>query len=204
MAKPQKAAPAAGAALAAATAVRPASAIALVAFAVYLLAVRRRSVLPFLGGALPLLLLLGAYNWLYLGAPWQFGQAQVDAQVVIGKTGRSDLFQTPLAVGAAGLLASPSRGLFFLIGWNDLSRYELVLPARDEVTVVFTEAEAERLIGEGATFVRREHFDIDRPENQHRLWSFRENQFFYYLDHYSQSRTARKTYIEDWLENPSR
>jgi hypothetical protein len=60
-----------------------------------------------------------------------FGQVKVGAPLAVLKTGSPELWQTPLWLGAAGLLASPSRGLlvyspFFaaafagaVIAWRD-------------------------------------------------------------------------------------
>jgi hypothetical protein len=82
-------------------------AIALLGHAVF--AHRRRSMLVVLG-ALPLALLLAAYNQTLFGAPWTSAQMLVDPRLIhrIG----ADAWGTPLAVGSAGLLLSPARGLF--------------------------------------------------------------------------------------------
>lgn len=74
-----------------------------------------RLALEFALGALPLVALLAWYNWSYLGAPWRFGHTHIDARLVGLKTGNPSggLWQTPVWLGAAGLLFSPSRGLLF-------------------------------------------------------------------------------------------
>lgn len=103
---------AAGLALAAATWCRPTSAVVVVAVAVWLAAARRRQLYAFVAGAALPLVLLAAYQWRWLGAPWETGQATRAASVALQKTGSADPWQTPFLVGAAGLLVSPSRGLF--------------------------------------------------------------------------------------------
>lgn len=120
-----KHAAACGAALSAAVACRPTSVVVAMAVGAYLLA--RLIVAPQAGGmgrqirwkvlaayvlaAVPIAVLLAAYNTYYLGSPWEFGQAKVGHDVALGKTGSADLWQTPLWLGAAGLMISPSRGL---------------------------------------------------------------------------------------------
>lgn len=115
-----------GLAFAAAVACRAPSAVLLLAAGIWLLTrpalaiIRRqpardlgRPALEFALGALPLLALLALHNWSYLGAPWHFGHTNIHARLVELKTGNGNggLWQTPVWVGAAGLLFSPSRGL---------------------------------------------------------------------------------------------
>jgi hypothetical protein len=101
---------AAGFAFAVAAACRPTSAVvALVAAIVH--ASERRVLVAYVLGGLPVALLLLGYNLYYFGSPFEFGQVAAGAEVARMKTGSSDLWQTPLWLGAAGLLLSPSRGL---------------------------------------------------------------------------------------------
>jgi hypothetical protein len=100
-----------GAAFAAASWCRPTSAVAVVVVGLWLLIRRRESFVAFVGGALVPLVLLALYQWRYLGAPWSTGQTTRAASIALQKTGSADPWQTPLLTGAAGLLASPSRGL---------------------------------------------------------------------------------------------
>lgn len=100
-----------GLALSAATACRPTSAVVAIAVAVYLAITDRRALFSYILGCAPIAVLLAAYNKYYLGVPWDFGQAQAGHAVALAMTGVSDLWQTPLWLGAAGLLVSPSRGL---------------------------------------------------------------------------------------------
>jgi hypothetical protein len=102
----------AGLALAAATWCRPTSAVYLIAVAAWLLRARRHAVVPFVAAAALPIALLALYQWHYLGSPWETGQTARAASVAMYKTGASDVWQTPLALGAAGLFLSPSRGLF--------------------------------------------------------------------------------------------
>jgi hypothetical protein len=104
-----------GLALSAAVACRPTSVVVAAAVGVYLLVrlviARRKTLLPYVLAALPIAVLLASYNTYYLGKPWEFGQAKVGHEVALSKTGSPELWQTPLLVGAAGLMVSPSRGL---------------------------------------------------------------------------------------------
>lgn len=116
-----------GAALGAATACRPTSLAYLVAIGVYWLVVERRAALALVAGALPFGVALGAYNWYYLGSPLRSTQAETAT------------FAGSFWEGIAGLLVSPSRGLFvfspFLLAsvwgavvvWRD-ARYAVLRP----------------------------------------------------------------------------
>ncbi|MFO0947962.1 MAG: tetratricopeptide repeat protein [Planctomycetota bacterium] len=101
----------AGASFAAATWCRPTSALVVVCVAAYLLVVDRRRLLAFLAAGLPFAVAMLAYNQHYFGSPLSFGQTEITV-VAEFKTGRREIWQTPLGVGLAGLLVSPSRGLF--------------------------------------------------------------------------------------------
>jgi hypothetical protein len=101
----------AGLFLGAATACRVTSALVLIAVAVHLAIHHRRSVLPFVAAALPSLMLIGVHNAYYFGNPLTFAQALAGPPIALEKTGSPSLWQTPVYVGALGLLASPSRGL---------------------------------------------------------------------------------------------
>jgi hypothetical protein len=100
-----------GLALSAAVACRPTSVVVAAAVAVYLAFADRKAMVAYIAACLPIAVLLGAYNAYYLGSPFEFGQSQAGHDVAVGKTGSPELWQTPLWLGAAGLLVSPSRGL---------------------------------------------------------------------------------------------
>lgn len=102
---------AAGLAFAAAAACRPTSAAVAAAAAIYLTAADRRALPAFLLGALPVAAALVVYNVYYFGTPLAAPQATAGAFVALYKTGSTALWQTPLWIGAAGLMLSPSRGL---------------------------------------------------------------------------------------------
>jgi hypothetical protein len=99
-----------GLSYACAGACRPTSFIVVICVAVYLL-VRRRSFPAYLLGTLPPVIAIALYNAHYLGSPWAFGQMEAASSIALEKTGASGVWQTPLWVGLAGHLFSPSRGL---------------------------------------------------------------------------------------------
>ena len=66
----------------------------------------------FLGASVPGAA-LATYNTYFLGSPFRFGQSEAGHALALEKTGLPGVWQTPLWDGAAGLLLSPSRGLFF-------------------------------------------------------------------------------------------
>lgn len=102
---------AAGFAFSVAAACRPTAALVAVAAAAWLLLSDRRAFAAFVLAALPLAAAMLAYNAYYFGSPLDFGQLAAGARVAKVKTGSPELWQTPLWLGAAGLLVSPSRGL---------------------------------------------------------------------------------------------
>ncbi|HET9268285.1 MAG TPA: hypothetical protein VFO31_08975 [Vicinamibacterales bacterium] len=103
---------AAGVALSAAAACRPTAALVALAALGCLWVQDRRAFGACLAGALPIMLAVLAYNAYYFGSPFDFGQLAAGRVIAQAKTGSSELWQTPLWTGAAGLLLSPSRGLF--------------------------------------------------------------------------------------------
>jgi hypothetical protein len=102
---------AAGLAFSAAAACRPTAALAALVAAGFLWISDRRSFGAYLFAALPIVLGVLAYNLYYFGSALDFGQLAAGAAIAKSKTGSPELWQTPVWVGAAGLLVSPSRGL---------------------------------------------------------------------------------------------
>jgi hypothetical protein len=102
---------AAGFALSAAAACRPTAALVAVAALGWLALSDRRACAAFVAAAVPLAAAALTYNLYYFGSPLEFGQLESGARVAQFKTGAPQLWQTPLWLGAAGLLVSPSRGL---------------------------------------------------------------------------------------------
>lgn len=72
-----------------------------------------RRLLRYAAGGLPVALLLGVYQQHYLGSPLASGQVLSSRASGLAERGTAALFTTPPWEGAAGLLLSPGRGLFF-------------------------------------------------------------------------------------------
>jgi hypothetical protein len=102
---------AAGLALSIAAACRPTAAIVVVAAAIGMTLWDRRALLLFILALIPATAAMAAYNIYYFDSPLDFGQLEAGMRVARVKTGSPELWQTPLWLGAAGLLISPSRGL---------------------------------------------------------------------------------------------
>lgn len=102
---------AAGLALSLAAACRPTATVVSAAVGMGLLLSDRRCFAAFALACLPAIAAMLAYNAYYFGSPFDFGQLAAGGRVAQFKTGSPDLWQTPLWLGAAGLLVSPSRGL---------------------------------------------------------------------------------------------
>ncbi|MDD9856619.1 MAG: hypothetical protein OXU96_00990 [Gammaproteobacteria bacterium] len=96
---------------------------------------------------LPFALLLGAYNAYYLGSPFTSGQVLGAEQIDMIRKGADGFWQTPLAEGLAGLLFSPSRGLFVyspvlalgLVGavmaWKSPRAFAMLIPLQAAVVL---------------------------------------------------------------------
>ena len=105
-----------GLAFGAAVLCRPTCALFVVCVGIYLLIVDRKAAVIFLLGVFPMALSLMIYNGYYFGAPWSFGQtesAKMDVEFKVGP-GVDTVWSTPLLIGLAGNLFSPSRGLFII------------------------------------------------------------------------------------------
>ncbi|MBY0588584.1 glycosyltransferase family 39 protein [bacterium] len=100
-----------GVAISAATWCRPTSALFAMAYLVSYALSDQKLARRFFAGTLPLAVCLAAFNHQQLGSPLRFGQSEMGS-LAVEKTGKEGVFQTPIQVGAAGLLISPSRGLF--------------------------------------------------------------------------------------------
>jgi Dolichyl-phosphate-mannose-protein mannosyltransferase len=100
----------AGLAFSLATACRPTSALFLAGALVYLVVTDRRALVPLVAGAVPVALVIAAYNWHVLGSPFRFGQSEFH-ELAGMKTGLAAAFQVHPVAALTGLLLSPSRGL---------------------------------------------------------------------------------------------
>ncbi len=101
----------AGAALGLAVCARPTALVLALALLGYTGVRYRGRVLALVLGALPFALALGVYNDVLFGAPWTSAQTLVDRELLLHTVRTTELWSTPLALGAAGLIASPGRGL---------------------------------------------------------------------------------------------
>lgn len=100
-----------GAAYAWATWCRQPSAVAVIAAGGYFLLCDRRALLAFLLAGLPFAIGMFGLNWFYHGSPFHFGELVVP-ELAVDTTGQPEMWQTPLWLGLAGVLFSPSRGMF--------------------------------------------------------------------------------------------
>jgi hypothetical protein len=120
-----------GTALAMAVACRPTNAVVLAIMALWLAFRDWRALVAILVGALPIGFALAVYNGIYLGSPLSFGQTEIAEKLALHKCGAPGVWQTPLWRGAAGLLASPGRGLFIYSPWLLLAVAGAVIAWRD-------------------------------------------------------------------------
>jgi len=122
----------AGVAFSMAAACRPTAALVALLVAAWLALSDRRAFAAFTLAALPVAAAVVAYNQYYFGSPFDFGQLAAGARIAQYKTGSPALWQTPVWVGAAGLLASPSRGLFVFSPFLAMAVAGAVLAWREE------------------------------------------------------------------------
>jgi hypothetical protein len=97
--------------LGAAVASRPTAVFYLITIAMHLFWQRRHALQTVLLTACIAPVAVCLYNEYYFGSPINFAQELAGHQIAIEKTGIEGIWQTPLVVGLAGLLISPSRGL---------------------------------------------------------------------------------------------
>jgi hypothetical protein len=117
---------AAGFFLGGAVACRVTSLFVALACAAYVAHKAPKKLIPLVLGAIPLLALVGGYHLYYFGSPLALGQEVAGHAVALEKTGSPELWQTPLHVGLAGLLVSPSRGLLIFSPVMAFAFYGLV------------------------------------------------------------------------------
>lgn len=122
----------AGLAFSMAAACRPTAAFVALLVGAWLAFSDRRALAAFALSALPLAAAVAAFNQYYFGSPFDFGQLAAGARIAQYKTGSPELWQTPVWVGAAGLLASPSRGLFVYSPFLAMGIAGAVLAWREE------------------------------------------------------------------------
>jgi Dolichyl-phosphate-mannose-protein mannosyltransferase len=101
----------AGAALTSAILCRPTNALIALPIGAYMFLHRRNQFIGFTLAGLPPVLVLAAYNMRYFGSPFTSGVIGSVSPLGIWSQA-SFLFSTPLQEGLAGVLGSPSRGLF--------------------------------------------------------------------------------------------
>jgi hypothetical protein len=90
---------------------RPTNSVAVLAGALLFLLTDRRGALRYLLGGLPIAILFFVYNLHFFGKLIAFGQVTTLVER-FGKTDVSVVWQSSLSAGLAGVLFSPSRGLF--------------------------------------------------------------------------------------------
>ncbi|MBY0589465.1 hypothetical protein K2X85_20000 [bacterium] len=140
-----------GVAMAMATLSRPTMGVIALAIGVYFLIVDRRAFFRYAFAGLPFAIILLMSNHQLFGAPWRFGQTQL-VDHAMEKTGVAAIWQTPTLTGLAGLLGSPSRGLFvfspfllaaipgFWLIWKDIRWRWMRAPALAAILVTLVEA----------------------------------------------------------------
>ena len=101
-----------GFAVSCAVACRPATAVVVPVFAIFLCYQQRRALWPYLLAGLPVALALALYNAWYLGSPFAFAQEQIAPGILLHKTGSEAAWVSPLRLATLGLFFSPSRGMF--------------------------------------------------------------------------------------------
>ena len=101
-----------GFAVSCAVACRPATAVVVPVFAIFLFFEQRRALWPYLLAGLPVALALILYNAWYLGSPLAFAQEQIAPGILLQKTGSEAAWVSPFRLATLGLFVSPSRGMF--------------------------------------------------------------------------------------------
>jgi len=95
-----------------ATFCRPQSVVVAVCVGIYYLFTNRKHFYYYVLLGLPYALFLFIYNGYYFGDIFRFGQEIAAEKIGLATAGASSIWQTPVFSGLAGILFSPSRGLF--------------------------------------------------------------------------------------------
>ena len=104
-----------------ATLCRPTNGLVVIVFGVHIfLVLSWRHAASYAAGGLPVAMVLALYNQALFGSAFSNGQMLKSVDFLTLK-GRPSLFSTPLGEGLAGLLVSPSRGLFVFSPWTVLA-----------------------------------------------------------------------------------
>ena len=135
-----------GAAFGMAALCRPTGLIVVAFTGLYLLRTAPRHVFRYVLGGLPFAVPLLLYNTYAFGGPFAFGQ-EIAAEGIAQTKGLTEVWQTSMAEGFAGLLVSPSRGLFVyspfmvfgfvgaVMAWRDPQHYAPLIPLQAAVLV---------------------------------------------------------------------
>jgi len=135
-----------GAAFGMAALCRPTGLIVVAFTGLYLLRTAPRHVFRYVLGGLPFAVPLLLYNTYAFGSPFAFGQ-EIAAEGIAQTKGLTEVWQTSMAEGFAGLLVSPSRGLFVyspfmvfgfvgaVMAWRDPQHYAPLIPLQAAVLV---------------------------------------------------------------------
>ena len=84
--------------------------------------------------------------------------------------------------------------------WNDRAFIQVNLPgSAPRLFTDLTEARQHALAGPGS--MEEVHLDVNSGQGQHRLWSIRDSQILYYLEHFLEARRSKRATAEQFLRS---
>jgi hypothetical protein len=98
-----------------------------------------------------------------------------------------------IAVQVVGAMA------YDVVGWN--SRDLVEVDVEGSAPVFFTDAnEARREAWARRGSIRETQVDVNSRRGYRRLWSIRDSQILYYLDHFGEARARKQAAVEQFLQ----
>jgi len=87
-----------------------------------------------------------------------------------------------------------------VVGWNNRSFVEVTVPGSQPLRFADpNEANREAWARHGST--EEVHLDVNSRPGRHRIWSVRDNEILYYIQHFSEARSLKQMAIEQFLRD---
>jgi hypothetical protein len=98
-----------------------------------------------------------------------------------------------VAVQAVGAFA------YDVVGWNNRTLFVVTLPGREEPRFFTDQDQAQREVGAHGGAINERAINVDLKEGRGRLWSIRDSQILYYIEHFFEARALKRRAIDEFL-----
>ena len=86
-------------------------------------------------------------------------------------------------------------------GWNERVLFVVTQPGKERPILFTTAEEARREVWAHGGSMEERKVNVDTREGQPRVWSIRDNQILYYVEHFLQARRLKQVAIEKFLKD---